>query len=85
MIIRITIIIIIIATAGILRSVSDTPPTHFTLKIQLFSLLTKNNIERYNSGDFEAAGYKWYSLSLPPPLCVYCIYFDCISLSFFYF
>ncbi|CAK9148651.1 unnamed protein product [Ilex paraguariensis] len=68
MIIHITILIIIIAIAGVLKSVSDTPPTHFTLKIQLFSLLTKNNIERYTSGDFEAAGYKWYSLSLPLPL-----------------
>ncbi|CAK9160708.1 unnamed protein product [Ilex paraguariensis] len=50
---------------GVLKSVSDTPPTHFTLKIQLFSLLTKNNIERYTSGDFEAAGYKWKLVLYP--------------------
>ncbi|CAK9136448.1 unnamed protein product [Ilex paraguariensis] len=50
---------------GVLKSVSDIPPTHFTLKIQLFSLLTKNNIERYTSGDFEAAGYKWKLVLYP--------------------
>ncbi|XP_058210333.1 uncharacterized protein LOC131322834 [Rhododendron vialii] len=41
------------------RLTSDAPPTHYTVKIQLFSLLTANNIERYDSGDFEAGGYKW--------------------------
>lgn len=49
---------------GILRSISDLPPTHYTVKIQLFSLLTKNNIEKYESGEFEAGGYKWYKMFL---------------------
>lgn len=47
------------------RSTSDAPPAHFMVKIQLFSLLTTNNIERYDSGDFEAGGYKW-KLALYP-------------------
>ncbi|CAL5338024.1 unnamed protein product [Camellia sinensis] len=47
------------------RSTSDAPPAHYMIKIQLFSLLTTNNIERYDSGDFEAGGYKW-KLALYP-------------------
>lgn len=50
---------------GILRSISDLPPTHYTVKIQLFSLLTKNNIEKYESGEFEAGGYKWKLVIFP--------------------
>ncbi|PIN19460.1 Speckle-type POZ protein SPOP [Handroanthus impetiginosus] len=40
-------------------STSDTPPTHYILKIDSFSLLAKNNIERYISSDFKAGGYDW--------------------------
>ncbi|XP_016498021.1 ubiquitin C-terminal hydrolase 12-like isoform X1 [Nicotiana tabacum] len=44
---------------GVSRSISETPPTHYTLKIQSLSLLKKNNIEKYSSPYFEAGGYKW--------------------------
>ncbi|KAL7251756.1 hypothetical protein ACSBR1_013585 [Camellia fascicularis] len=47
------------------RSTSDAPPAHYTVEIQLFSLLTTNNMERYDSGDFKAGGYKW-KLALYP-------------------
>ncbi|KAI3469199.1 hypothetical protein Pfo_025862 [Paulownia fortunei] len=50
---------------GVSRSISDTPPNHYILKIQLFSQLTNNKIERYISSDFEAGGHKW-KLALHP-------------------
>ncbi|KAL2464499.1 TRAF-like family protein [Forsythia ovata] len=51
--------------SGISRSVSDTPPNHYTMKIQLFSQLAKNKIETYHSSDFEAGGYKWKLVVYP--------------------
>ncbi|XP_068331812.1 BTB/POZ and MATH domain-containing protein 3-like [Pyrus communis] len=50
---------------GILRTISDAPPTHYTVKIQSVSLLTKNSVEKYESGDFEAGGYKWKLVFYP--------------------
>ncbi|KAH9684094.1 TRAF-like family protein [Citrus sinensis] len=47
------------------RSVSEAPPTHYTVKIQSFSLLLKNSVEKYESGDFEAGGYKWKLVLYP--------------------
>ncbi|TQE02753.1 hypothetical protein C1H46_011582 [Malus baccata] len=44
---------------GILRTILDAPPTHYTVKVQSISLLTKHNLEKYESGDFEVGGYKW--------------------------
>ncbi|KAM3339016.1 hypothetical protein P3S68_031102 [Capsicum galapagoense] len=44
---------------GVSTSDSETPPTHYTIKIQSLSLLKKNNIEKYTSPFFEAGGYKW--------------------------
>ncbi|KAF7841737.1 MATH domain and coiled-coil domain-containing protein [Senna tora] len=44
---------------SILRSVSDTSPAHYQVRIQSFSLLTKNAIKTYESAEFEAGGYKW--------------------------
>ncbi|XP_019055283.1 PREDICTED: ubiquitin carboxyl-terminal hydrolase 12-like [Nelumbo nucifera] len=38
------------------RSIRDEPPTHYTLEIPSFSLLSKSLMERYDSGDFEAGG-----------------------------
>ena len=46
--------------AEVARSISEAAPSHYILRIQLFSLLTKNGIEKYESGEFEAGGYKWY-------------------------
>ena len=47
--------------SGVLRSITDAPPTHYTVKIESLSLLTKNSSEKYESGEFEAGGYKWYN------------------------
>ncbi|MFS7952571.1 putative MATH/TRAF domain-containing protein [Helianthus anomalus] len=47
-------------TQGALRSTSEAPPTHYILNIQQFSSLTKHNVERYESNEFEAGAYKWY-------------------------
>ncbi|KAJ0035419.1 hypothetical protein Pint_24225 [Pistacia integerrima] len=44
--------------AGIIRFVSNTPPTHYQVIIQSFSLLFEN-AEKYESAEFEAGGYKW--------------------------
>ncbi|XP_042508236.1 uncharacterized protein LOC122084219 [Macadamia integrifolia] len=46
------------------RTRRDEPPTHFQLRIDSFSLLSKSSLERYDSGNFEAGGYKW-------KLCLY--------------
>ncbi|KAK7388061.1 hypothetical protein VNO78_22864 [Psophocarpus tetragonolobus] len=51
--------------AGLLRSVVDSPPAHYIMKVQSFSLLTKNSIERYESGKFEAGGYTWKLVLYP--------------------
>ncbi|CAI8615078.1 unnamed protein product [Vicia faba] len=41
------------------------PPSHYTFKMQSFSLLSKASIEKCVSEEFEAGGYKW-SLSIYP-------------------
>ncbi|PSR86049.1 Ubiquitin carboxyl-terminal hydrolase [Actinidia chinensis var. chinensis] len=43
----------------------DAPPTHYSLKIQSFSLLSKASIEKYSSDMFEETDYKW-KLSVYP-------------------
>ncbi|TKY68371.1 MATH domain and coiled-coil domain-containing protein [Spatholobus suberectus] len=50
---------------GISRFISNAPPTHYIFKIKLFSMLTKNSIERYESGEFEAGGYNWKLVLYP--------------------
>ncbi|KAL8214253.1 hypothetical protein R6Q57_003702 [Mikania cordata] len=42
-----------------LRSTSEAPPAHYILNIQQFSSLTKHDVQRYESIEFEAGGYKW--------------------------
>ncbi|KAL5539700.1 hypothetical protein UlMin_044564 [Ulmus minor] len=42
----------------------DTPPSHYLLKLESFSSLSKASVEKYRS-DFEAGGYKW-ELSIYP-------------------
>nr|XP_043606469.1 uncharacterized protein LOC122578551 [Erigeron canadensis] len=44
---------------GVSVSTSEAPPAHYILYVKQFSLLTKQNVERYESGEFEAGGYKW--------------------------
>ncbi|KAL7206347.1 hypothetical protein ACSBR2_019122 [Camellia fascicularis] len=50
---------------GILRSLRDVSPAHYTLKMESFSLFLNSKIENYESGVFGAGGYKW-KLSLYP-------------------
>ncbi|XP_040373543.1 uncharacterized protein LOC112196141 isoform X3 [Rosa chinensis] len=46
--------------SGVLRSFSDSPPTHYSVEIQFFSLLIeKYSEDGYESKEFEAGGYKW--------------------------
>ncbi|KAI5346079.1 hypothetical protein L3X38_013958 [Prunus dulcis] len=54
-----------ILIAGILRTISDAPPTHYTIKIQSLSLLSVHSLEKYESGVFEAGGYKWKLVFYP--------------------
>ncbi|BBN69634.1 TRAF-like family protein [Prunus dulcis] len=39
------------AQGGILRTISDAPPTHYTIKIQSLSLLSVHSLEKYESGE----------------------------------
>ncbi|XP_050374093.1 uncharacterized protein LOC126791661 [Argentina anserina] len=50
---------------SVLRSITDAPPTHYTLKIESLSILTKVSLEKYESGEFEAGGYKWKLVFYP--------------------
>ncbi|XP_015899311.3 uncharacterized protein LOC107432642 [Ziziphus jujuba] len=50
---------------GVSRLISVAPPTHYTFKINNFSLLAKNSIDRYESGEFQAGGYKWKLVVYP--------------------
>ncbi|XP_050268799.1 uncharacterized protein LOC126713166 isoform X2 [Quercus robur] len=47
------------------RSTSDAPTMHYTVKIKSFSLLAKNSMERYETGEFESGGYKWKLVIYP--------------------
>ena len=77
--------------AGISRSISHVPPTHYTIKIQSFSLLMKNSIERYESRNFEAGGYRWYiffpniSLLMANAMFILFPIFSCYVLHMSYF
>lgn len=44
---------------GVLRTIRDAQPAHYLFKIESFSVLTEENIEKYESDDFEVGGYKW--------------------------
>uniref|UniRef100_A0A5B7CAD4 Putative TRAF-like family protein n=1 Tax=Davidia involucrata TaxID=16924 RepID=A0A5B7CAD4_DAVIN len=47
------------------RTTRDVPPAHYLFKIESFSLLSGSYIEKYESGVFEAGGYKWRLLLYP--------------------
>lgn len=52
--------IIAFFAAGVFKSLSDSPPTHYSLNIKSFSLITEYYPEdAYESDEFEAGGYKW--------------------------
>uniref|UniRef100_K4CF54 MATH domain-containing protein n=1 Tax=Solanum lycopersicum TaxID=4081 RepID=K4CF54_SOLLC len=39
--------------------VRDASPAHYLLKIESFSLLSESGIDKFESNEFVAAGYKW--------------------------
>ncbi|KDO37728.1 hypothetical protein CISIN_1g041274mg, partial [Citrus sinensis] len=47
------------------RSISHVPPAHFILKIEAFSSLVENDVEKYGSLEFDAGGYKWKLVVYP--------------------
>ncbi|KAL3714553.1 hypothetical protein ACJRO7_006468 [Eucalyptus globulus] len=47
------------------KEIRDVVPAHYVLKIKSFSLFAKNNMEKYESGEFEAGGYKWKLILYP--------------------
>lgn len=36
------------------------PPEHFIVEIKPYSLLSNTKAEKYESGVFDAGGYRWY-------------------------
>ncbi|KAH9753455.1 TRAF-like family protein [Citrus sinensis] len=54
-----------IASSSISRSISHVPPAHFLLKIQEFSSLVENELEIYESLEFDAGGHKWKLVVYP--------------------
>ncbi|ESR46019.1 hypothetical protein CICLE_v10003193mg, partial [Citrus x clementina] len=50
----------------IARSTSHVPPAHYIVKIKSFSVLAEKAVdEKYESGAFEAGGYKWKLVLYP--------------------
>ncbi|KAK8988317.1 hypothetical protein V6N11_065911 [Hibiscus sabdariffa] len=47
------------------RSISEAAPRHYILKIMSFSSLAKTGIEKYESEEFDAGGYKWKLVLFP--------------------
>ncbi|XP_034227652.1 ubiquitin carboxyl-terminal hydrolase 12-like [Prunus dulcis] len=58
-----------VAYSQVSRPFSDSPPTHYTLKIESFSLLKKYSVDRFESGEFDAGGYKWKIQLYPKGNC----------------
>ncbi|XP_024039476.1 ubiquitin carboxyl-terminal hydrolase 12 [Citrus clementina] len=51
---------------AIARSTSHVPPAHYIVKIKSFSVLAEKAVdEKYESGAFEAGGYKWKLVLYP--------------------
>ncbi|ESR46003.1 hypothetical protein CICLE_v10003602mg [Citrus x clementina] len=50
---------------AISRSISHVPPAHFLLKIHEFSSLVENELEIYESLEFDAGGHKWKLVVYP--------------------
>ena len=76
--------------SGAVASISDASPVHYIVKIELFSLLAKNAVEKYESGVFEAGGYTWYVLFLVKmrlaiPNCCHVLLGDTLSSTVFIF
>lgn len=52
--------------AGTIRSLRVAPPAHYSIKMQTFSSLALQEVNRYECNIFEVDGYKW---SVSNPTC----------------
>ncbi|GMI78958.1 hypothetical protein like AT3G17380 [Hibiscus trionum] len=50
---------------GITRTTRGHPPSHYLFKIESFSLLVEERVEKYKSKTFEAAGHQWRLVLYP--------------------
>ncbi|KAF8038995.1 hypothetical protein BT93_B1520 [Corymbia citriodora subsp. variegata] len=50
---------------GVERRVSEDPPAQYVVNIQSYSSLSKNSVGKYESGVFQAGGYKWKLVLYP--------------------
>ncbi|XP_030468969.1 uncharacterized protein LOC115687510 [Syzygium oleosum] len=50
---------------GAKRTVSEAPPAQYVVKIQSYSSLSMNSVDKYESGVFPAGGYKWKLVLYP--------------------
>nr|XP_011462881.1 PREDICTED: ubiquitin carboxyl-terminal hydrolase 12-like [Fragaria vesca subsp. vesca] len=50
---------------GVLRSYSDSPPSHYSLKVNSYSLMTEYSVDGYGTEEFEAGGYEWKLVIYP--------------------
>ncbi|KAM7474757.1 hypothetical protein LguiB_022000 [Lonicera macranthoides] len=50
---------------NVLKWLREREPEHFLLKVESFSVLSESEIEKYESDEFEAAGYKWRLILYP--------------------
>ena len=46
--------------AEVSRTLRSIQPAHYLFRVDSVSVLLKTCIKKYNSGDFEAGGYKWW-------------------------
>ncbi|KAH9753450.1 TRAF-like family protein [Citrus sinensis] len=58
-------VVLKLLSTEISRSISHVPPAHFILKIEAFSSLVENDVEKYGSLEFDAGGYKWKLVVYP--------------------
>ncbi|KAG5596727.1 hypothetical protein H5410_037959 [Solanum commersonii] len=51
--------------AELMMEIRDASPTHYSLKIESFSLLSESGIDKFESSVFNAGGYKWKMIIYP--------------------
>lgn len=49
------------SVTGVVRFLRDSPPAHYSIKIESFSVLANLETEKYESSAFEASGFTWYA------------------------
>ena len=69
--------------AAISRSLRYIQPSHYLFRVECVSALMNTNIEKYESGRFEAGGYKWWVYFQSPFLYLF-FFFLSFSHEFFF-